>query len=123
MGSSPNRLVGIVLGAVFVVVGILGFFAAPDGLLFSFFLVNPLQNALHVLIGSALAIAALSSVAAARRVNSIVGTVLLVLGIVGLFLAGSSVNVLALNAADNVLHLAAAALLLAVGLGADKRAA
>ena len=57
-----------------------------------------------------------------RAVNSGLGFTLLVLGFAGLLLVGSEFNVLALNAADNVLHFAAAVVLLLVGIGADSRA-
>ena len=46
-----------------------------------------------------------------------------VLIVVGLFILSSSANILALNSADNVLHLASAAVLLGVGLATDKRTA
>jgi len=129
--QSPNRVLGVVFGALYVLVGALGFtvtsgvgfLAAEGGVLFGVFQVNPLQNILHILIGSALMLAALSSVRAASMVNSIVGTVFLVLGLAGLFLVGSPANVPALNVADNVLHFGTAAVLLAVGLGADKSVA
>jgi len=126
--QSPNRVLGAVIGAVYVLVGVLGFtvtqgvgfFAAEGGLLFGVLQVNALHNLLHILIGSALLLAALSSMRAASTVNSVTGTVFLVLGLAGLFLVGSPANVLALNVADNVLHFGTAAVLLAVGLGADK---
>ena len=68
MNSSPNRLVATVFGAVYLVVGALGFavtggvgFLATDGgLLLGIFAVNPLHNIAHLLIGAALVIAALS---------------------------------------------------------------
>jgi hypothetical protein len=59
-------------------------------------------------------------VKAARTTNTIVGAAYLLLGLVGLFILESAANILALNGADNVLHFASAAVLLAVGLGADK---
>jgi hypothetical protein len=59
-------------------------------------------------------------VGSAKAVNSTVGGVYLLVGIVGLFLVGSSANILALNGADNVLHFASAILLLGVGLSADR---
>ena len=130
MTKSPNRLLGVVFGAVYILVGILGFtvtsgvgfFATQGGLLLGIFEVNILHNIAHLLIGAALLIAGLSSVTAAKTVNSVVGAAYLVLGLVGLFLVGTAVNILALNVADNVLHFASAAVLLAAGLGADKRA-
>ncbi|QYH34937.1 DUF4383 domain-containing protein [Salinibacterium sp. M195] len=129
MTKSPNRLLGTVFGAVYILVGLLGFtvtngvgfFATEGGLLLGLFEVNIFHNVAHLLIGAALLLAGLSNVKAARTVNSVVGFAYLALGFLGLFLVGSALNILALNAADNVLHFASAVVLLAVGLGADKR--
>jgi hypothetical protein len=129
MRTSPNRLLAAVFGAVYLLVGLLGFavtggvsFIATDGnLLLGLFAVNPLHNIAHLLIGAALLIAGLSTVAASRSVNTVVGAVYLLLGIVGFFLVGTAFNILALNTADHFLHLASAIVLLGVGLAADKR--
>jgi len=131
MKKSPNRLLGTVFGAVYILVGLLGFtvtngvgfFATEGGLLLGLFEVNIFHNVAHILIGAALLLAGLSNVKAARAVNSTIGFAYLALGFAGLLLVGSAFNILALNAADNVLHFASAVVLLAVGLGADKRAA
>jgi len=127
MSTSPNRLLGVIVGAVYILIGILGFtvtsgvgfFSPQGGLLLGIFEVNILHNVAHVVIGAALLIAGLSNARAARTVNSVVGAAYLVLGLAGLFLVGTALNVLALNVADNVLHFGSAAILLAVGLGAD----
>ena len=127
MRTSPNRLLGVIFGAVYVLIGVLGFtvtsgvgfFATEGGLLLGIFEVNIFHNVAHLLIGAALLIAGLSSARAAKTVNSVVGAAYLVLGLAGLFLVGTALNILALNVADNVLHFASAAILLAVGLGAD----
>jgi len=129
MTKSPNRLLGVIFGAVYVLIGVLGFtvtagtglFATEGGLLLGIFEVNIFHNVAHLLIGAALLIAGLSSVRAAKTVNGVVGAAYLVLGLAGLFLIGTAANILALNVADNVLHFGSAAILLAVGLGADKR--
>ena len=55
--------------------------------------------------------------------NSTVGSVYLLVGIVGLFLPGTALNIIALNGADNVLHLGSALVLLAVGLSQDRTVA
>lgn len=128
MRTSPNRLIGTIFGAVYVLVGLLGFavtggigfVATEGGLLLGIFEVNPLHNIAHLLIGAALLIAGLSSAAAAKATNSTVGAVYLLLGIVGFFIADSALNILALNTADHFLHLASAIVLLGVGLTADK---
>ena len=127
MRTSTNRLVATVFGAVYLLVGLLGFavtsgigFFATDGRDLIIFAVSPLNNVIHLAIGAALLLAGLKSVAAARSVNTAVGAVYLLVGIVGLFLLNSALNIIALNGADNVLHLASAVLLLGVGLSQDK---
>lgn len=128
MRTSPNRLLGTIFGAVYVLVGLLGFavtggigfIATEGGLLLGIFEVNPLHNIAHILIGAALLLAGLSTAPAARAVNTTVGAVYLLLGIVGFFIADSALNILALNTADHFLHLASAIVLLGVGLAADK---
>lgn len=128
MTKSPNRLLATIFGAVYLLIGLLGFaytggvdfFATSGGKIFGIFEVNIFHNVAHLLIGAALLIAGVSTVRAAKTVNTTVGAAYLLLGIVGLFLVGSAANILAINAADNVLHFASAAVLLAVGLGADK---
>ncbi len=123
-----NVLVGYVLGAVYLLVGLLGFvvtsgvgFAATEGGSLLGFEVNPLHNVVHLAVGAALVLAARQGVAASRAVNTAVGGVYLLVGVLGLFILGSSANILALNGADNVLHVVSAAVLLGVGLGADRR--
>lgn len=128
MRTSPNRLLGTLFGAVYVLVGLLGFavtggvgfLATEGGLLLGIFEVNPLHNIAHLLIGVALLIAGLSNARAAKSANTTVGAVYLLLGVVGFFIAGTALNILALNTADHFLHLASAIVLLGVGLSADK---
>ena len=62
----------------------------------------------------------MKSVAAAKGSNVLVGAIYLALGIIGLFILDSDLNILSLNGPDNVLHLASAAVLLGVGLSMDK---
>ena len=126
---SVNQLLGWVFGAVYVLVGIVGFFvssgvafAGTHGTSLLGFDVNPLHDVAHLVIGLLLALAASRGLPTSRGVNTLVGAVYGLLGVVGLFILDSSANILALNGADNVLHLLSAVLLLAVGLGADKRA-
>jgi hypothetical protein len=128
MRSSPNRLVATIFGAVYILVGLLGFavtggvgfLATEGGLLLGIFMVNPLHNIAHLLIGAALLIAGLASARAAKTVNIIVGATYLLLGIVGFFLVGTALNILALNTFDHFLHLASAIVLLGVGLAAER---
>ena len=128
MFSSVNRAVATIFGAVYMLVGLLGFavtggvgfIATEGGLLLGVFAVNPLHNIAHLLIGGALLIAGIVSLRAAKTVNVVVGAAYLLLGIVGFFLVGTGANILALNTADHFLHLASALVLLGVGLGAER---
>ena len=128
MRTSPNRLVATIFGAVYLLVGLLGFaftggvgfVATQGGLILGIFEVNPLHNVAHLLIGAALLIAGLTRPAAAKAVNITVGAVYLLLGIVGFFLVGTGANILALNTPDHFLHLVSAIVLLGVGLGAER---
>jgi hypothetical protein len=127
---TPNRLVATIFGAVYILVGLVGFavtastgFAATEGgLLLGIFSLNPLHNVVHLLVGAVLLYAGLRlAEGGAATVNTVVGGVYLLVGILGLFLVGGGLNILALNAADNVLHFASAVVLLGVGLGARAR--
>jgi Domain of unknown function (DUF4383) len=105
-----------VFGAVYMVVGLLGFvvtgfsqFAATSGDKLILFGVNPLHNLVHVAVGAAW-LAASRSESSARVVSALIGAVYLVVGVVGLFLVGGSseLNILNLNQPDNLLHFASA---------------
>ncbi|MDQ2698792.1 MAG: DUF4383 domain-containing protein [Actinomycetota bacterium] len=130
MTKSPNRVIGLIFGVIYIVIGLVGFtattgvgfFATNGGLLLGLFEVNLAHNLAHLAIGVVLFIAALVGPRISALANAAVGAFYLVLGIAGLFLVDSQFNFLALNVADNVLHFASAAVLLAVGLGALKPA-
>lgn len=127
MSESPNRLLAAVFGAVYVLVGLAGFavtgfsdFAGTNtGDKLIVFEINPLHNIVHLAIGALLLFAS-RAVNTAKGANTLVGAVYLLVGIVGLFILDSSANILSLNSADNVLHLASAIVLLGVGLSQDK---
>ena len=127
MSGSPNRLLATVFGVVYLLVGLAGFavtgfgdFAGTNtGDKLIVFEINPLHNIIHLAIGALLLLAS-RAVSTAKGANTLVGAVYLLVGIVGLFILDSSANILSLNSADNVLHLASAIVLLGVGLSQDK---
>jgi hypothetical protein len=100
-------------GAVYLLVGLVGFaltglsgFAASQGPELVVFQVNPLHNIVHLAVGGAFLGAASAGESAARQISLLIGGVYAVVGVLGLFIAGDNpVNVLALNQADNALHL------------------
>ena len=118
MNRSPSRITALAVGGVLLIVGALGFTANAQDWLFGILSVNPVQNVLHLVIG-----AALVGVAFVRRAPlfaALIGTLLLVIGLAGLFIINTPFNVIAVNGAANLLHFASAAVLLAVGLGARR---
>ena len=127
-GTSLNEKVAYAFGAIYVLVGILGFFASEGepfigkngGNLLGIFKVNGLHNIVHILIGLALILAARKGYAAARSTNMGIGVFYLVLGLLGWFIMGTALNLFALNAADHILHLLSGAVLVAVARGAGE---
>jgi hypothetical protein len=130
MSTSPNRMVGVIFGTIYLVIGIFGFFitsttgftSTQGPLLIGLFELNNLHNLVHLVIGVVLLIAGLTDARVAKVANTGIGAVFLVIGIVGLFIAGGNnpINILALNAADVVLYFASAVILLAIGIGAER---
>jgi hypothetical protein len=123
---SVNSTVAAVFGAVYALVGLAGFFvsetfAATDDNTLLGFEVNHLHNIVHLLIGLAL-LGASRRTETARRLNLLIGGTYVLLGIVGWFIQDTAANIIALNEPDHLLHLASGAVLVAVALGADKRA-
>jgi hypothetical protein len=121
--TSPNRTFGGLFGAVYVLVGLVGFavtsgvgFAATQGKSLIIFGLNPLHNLVHIAIGLLFLAGAALGERPAARVNALVGAVYLLVGVVGLFAIGHSINILALNQADNALHFASAVLALGFGI-------
>lgn len=128
MAQSPNRLLATVVGIVYLLIGLFGFFVATSvayattqgAVLIGLFGVNGLLSTIHVIVGAALLLAGLAGKTGAKVLNVIFGLGFFVLGIFGLFLHHSAGNVFAINDADVVLHLVTGFLMLVAGLGADK---
>lgn len=129
--KTPGQLFGLMFGAVYVLVGLIGFVGPlvtegtggdPDTLL-GIFGINALHNVAHLLVGGLLLIGSRTA-ATAKTVNLVVGAVYLLLAILG-FAGGLIVeDLIANNAADSVLHLATAILAIYFGTaGSGVRAA
>jgi len=125
----PVQRFAQVFGAVYLLVGLLGFaftgfggFAATSDDKLLLFGVNPLHNIVHLAVG-ALWLASSRSEASARAVSILIGAVYLVVGVLGRLINGSSdLNILNINQPDNALHLASAALGLYFGLAGRRHA-
>jgi uncharacterized protein DUF4383 len=123
-------LAALVVGVVFVVVGILGFipgittnygdmtFAGheSDAKLIGVFEVSVLHNIVHLLFG-VVGVLAARTVAAARTYLVAGGAIYLVLWVYGLVIDdGSSANFVPVNSADNWLHFLLGVGMIALGL-------
>ena len=109
-GKSPAQMFALVFGAIYVLVGLLGFVNDP---ILGIFDVNLLHNIIHLAVGG-LFLYGGTNAAATKQVNLIIGVVYLLVGVLGL------VNVvvpdlIVANNADDFLHLATGALALYFG--------
>jgi hypothetical protein len=115
-GAEMARQFAIVFGAVYLLVGILGFIL-PSPLL-GIFGVNTLHNLVHIVIGGLWLVAAFAApmgVDSARVTSQIIGVVYLAVAILGFVLPDLMNQLLVINTADNVLHLVTAVLALYIG--------
>ena len=134
-GRDLLRTAALVVGAVFLLVGVLGFVPGitsgygdmglaghhSGALLLGVFQVSVLHNVVHLLFGIA-GIAFSRTAAGARTYLIGGGAVYLVLWIYGLVVdQGSQANFVPLNTADNWLHLVLGVAMIALGLAAPPR--
>ena len=120
----PQTL-ALVFGAVYLVVGIIGFFwtgfdnfagNSQHDMLIGLFMINPLHNIAHILVG-VLGLALGRTLAGARTYGWLLAVLYAVLFVYGLIAVGQSWDFLNINAADNVLHILTAAVGLVIALG------
>ena len=129
MGNrSTLQLVALVFGVIYLLVGVLGFigpligngggvsFTQERHALFGIAEVNLVHNLLHILIGVG-GLAAASSVSNSRTYCQVVGVLLLLIGIAGVFVQ-NSVGLIPLGGADIPIHLVSGALLAYFGFAA-----
>ncbi len=111
-----------VLGAVFIVIGLLGFVNNP---ILGIFATDTLHNIVHLASGILALVFAGKSAADAKKFALILGVVYALVTVLG-FLSGDSGKILGLisiNQADNFLHLVLAAVFLFLGLRKEGAAA
>jgi len=109
------------LGAVLVLVGILGF-VMPSPLL-GVFEVNTIHNIVHIASGALTLLAAMQGVGAMRTWGRLFGIVYLAVAILGFVMPGGDLfGLMHVNLADNVLHLGLAAVFLYYGFAAPPTA-
>ena len=111
----------LLIGIVFLAVGILGFVGNPLVGENAIFHTDTLHNYVHIGSGVLFLIAAMAGQSAARTFLILFGLVYLALGVIGLMTIGSAdmvkvLGILHVNANDNYLHLGLGVIILLLGL-------
>jgi Domain of unknown function (DUF4383) len=114
---TTNRIVALIIGVVFLLIGILGLlFDTTHGSLLGFD-VDLVHNLVHLLTGIVGLLAAFTGWS--RRFNQVFGIIYLLVGLAGLipglYFDQRLLGLMHVNAADNVLHLLVG--LIAAGIG------
>jgi hypothetical protein len=130
-GKTWPELASLVFGAIYLLIGIIGFFITGFGAFFGNaagapaehandsllgFMINPMHNVVHILIGIAGLVLA-KNLAGARTYGWLLAVGYGAAFIYGLIAVGKSWDFLNLNGADNVLHILTALVGLAIALG------
>lgn len=119
MSGNIQQDLARIIGAVLTLVGIIGFFTGGKLL---FFDINPLHNSVHLITGALGLFAGFSSIHYAQLYNQWMGVVYLLVTLLGFVAPGLMTNLLAINLADNLLHLALGIVLAGVGFGVKETA-
>ena len=123
---TPAQMYALVFGAIYVLVGLIGFVNDP---VLGIFDVNVVHNVIHLAIGGVL-LAVAGKPATAKQVTLIVGVVLLLVAVLGfagiLITKGEALNLAIEKGAsdpDNWLHLVTGGLAIALSMGGERRVA
>ena len=115
---SMAKTLATVFGVIFVLVGLLGFFANPIVGTGALFEADAMHNIVHLLIGIILLGVAYWSTANSGMALKVFGIIYLVLAVLGFVLypdGGTLLGLVETNAADNWLHLVLGIILVAAG--------
>ena len=123
-GKTVPEILGLAFGAIYLLVGIVGFFVTGFGDFFAHdtnrtllgFEINGMHNVVHIVIGVAGLLLA-RTLAGARTYGWLLAVGYGAAFIYGLFAVGKDWDFLSLNWADNILHLLTAIVGLAIALG------
>ena len=102
-----------ILGVVFLLVGLLGFFNNP---ILGFFAVNNLHNGVHLVSGILALVFAMQSESSARMFAKVFGVIYLLVGVLGFLAPDLMKNLLSINTMDNFLHLLLGVVFILIGM-------
>jgi hypothetical protein len=123
-GKTVPEILALAFGAIYLLVGIVGFFVtgfddfagnSQHEMLLGLFMINPLHNIAHILVGLA-GLALARTLAGARTYGWLLAGLYAALFVYGLIAVGESWDFLNINGADNVLHILTAAVGLVIAL-------
>ena len=123
-GARPwPQILALVFGAVYLLVGVVGFFVTgfdnfadnSQHEMLLFFMINPLHNVVHIVIGLAGLLLA-RTLTGARTYGWLLAVGYAAAFVYGLIAVGESWDFLNINAADNVLHIITAVVGLVIAL-------
>lgn len=105
-GKTPTQTFALVFGAVYILVGLIGFVNDP---IFGIFNVNTLHNIVHLAIGAAWVFSSKDH-ATAKTVSLVIGVTYLLVTVLGFVAKDLMADLLDIDTADNFLHLVSGAL-------------
>ena len=122
-GKTVPEILALAFGAVYLLVGIIGFFITGFDDFFAhnteekllFFEINGMHNVVHIVIGAA-GLALSNTLAGARTYGWLLAVGYGAAFVYGLIAIGETWDFLSINAADNVLHIATALVGLVIAL-------
>ena len=126
-GRPWPQMLGLAFGAIYLLVGIVGFFitgfsgfaSSDHDATLIVFDINPLHNIVHLLVGVA-GLALSRTLAGAKTFGLLLAVGYGAAFLYGLFAVGQDWDILNLNWADNILHIASAIVGGAIYAGANK---
>lgn len=120
MVRDPQQPLAQVVGAVLTLVGVAGFFTGGTLVIFG---INALHNVVHLVSGVlGLAVGFYAGAQWARYYNQGFGVIYLLVTALGFVAPALTASLLAINSADNFLHLALGIVLAGVGFGVLSKA-
>lgn len=109
-----------ILGVVFIVVGLLGFFNNP---ILGIFEVDAMHNVVHLLTGVLALVFASKGNGSAKMFAKTFGIIYLLIAVLGFITVpdgGKVLNVIETNMADHILHVVLATIFLVIGFSKDR---
>jgi hypothetical protein len=123
-GKTVPEILALAFGAIYLLVGIVGFFVtgfddfagnSQHEMLLGLFMINPLHNIAHILVG-VVGLVLARTLAGARTYGWLLAGLYAALFVYGLLAVGEDWDFLNINGADNVLHLLTALVGLVIAL-------